>query len=167
MNATLWCEKAFPLDFVMVAIAQAKPDSFEKCMAGLTVIYLFFCLRSFKYTNTNSHRHMTRFRFQDTQFNDANGVIPPDAAANMFLAASAVTLLLETQDNCVRGESSTTEATGLLHGETSPSLCTMISPSLEEQHPTRHSYLCLLCFGGRRPKICDRDKYRGAPPGHS
>ena len=35
----------------------------------------------------------------------------------MFLEATAVTLYLDTQKNCVRGESCTMEATGLPHGD--------------------------------------------------
>ena len=90
-------EKAVPLGFVMVAVAQAKPDAFNQCMADLLVIALFFCLRSCQYTKTNSHRRTTQFRFQDMQFHNANGVIPPDAAANEFLVASSVTLSLDTK----------------------------------------------------------------------
>ena len=54
------------------------------------------------------------------QFHDANGVIPPDTDADVFLAALAITLFLDTQNNCVGGESSTMEATVLLHGDPSP-----------------------------------------------
>ena len=50
------------------------------------------------------------------QFYDTNGVIPPDAAVDMFLSALVITMFLDTQKNCVRGESSTMETTGLLHG---------------------------------------------------
>ena len=96
-------ENVFPLYFVMVDIAQAKPEAFYKCMAYLLVFALLFCLRSCDYVKTNSHRHTTQFRFQDMQFHNANGVIPPDAAENLFLAASMVTLFLDTQNNCVRG----------------------------------------------------------------
>ena len=49
------------------------------------------------------------------QFHDANGVIPPDAAAYLLLDALAITLLLDTQNNFVHGESSTMEATGMIH----------------------------------------------------
>ena len=48
-------EKAFPLGFVMVALTQSKPDAFDHCMADLLAIALFFCIRSCKYTKTNSH----------------------------------------------------------------------------------------------------------------
>ena len=96
-------EEAVPLVFVVMAVSQAKPDTFDQCMADLLIISLFFCLRSCEYTNTNSHRRTTKFLFQDMQLHDANGVIPPDAAANLFLAASVITLFLDTQNNCVRG----------------------------------------------------------------
>ena len=104
----------------MVSVAQAKPNAVDQCMAYLLFIALFFCLRSCEYTKTNSHRRTTQFRFQDIQFLDANGVIPPDADAKVFLAASAIILFLDTQKNCVCGEFSTMEATGLLHGEPVP-----------------------------------------------
>ena len=89
-------------------------------MADLLVIVLFFCLRSCEYTKTNSHRRTTQFRFQDMQFHDANGVILTDAAADVLLVALAITLLLDTQKNCVHGESSTMDTTGLLHGYSVP-----------------------------------------------
>ena len=102
-----WREKAVPLGFVMVTISQAKHNVFDQCMEDLLVISLFFCLRYCEYTKTNSQRRTTQFFFQDMQFHDANGVIPPDAAADFFLAALVITLFLDTQNNCVRGESST------------------------------------------------------------
>ena len=111
-----WIEKVVPLGFVMLAIAQSKPYAFDQCVADLLVIALFFCLRSCEYTKTNSHRRKTQFRFQDVQFHDANGVMPPDAAVNLFLEASAITLFLDTQENSVLRESYTMESTGLLHG---------------------------------------------------
>ena len=81
-------EKSVTLGFVMVAVSQAKLDAFDQWMTDLLVISLFLCLRSCDYTNTNYHRCTTQFCFQDMQFYSANGVIPPDAAANVFLAAS-------------------------------------------------------------------------------
>ena len=50
------------------------------------------------------------------QFNDANDVDLPDAAADVFLSTLTITLFLDTQNICVHRESSTMEATGLLHG---------------------------------------------------
>ena len=113
-------EKAAPLGFVMVAFAQAKPDAFKQCMVYILIIEFFFCLRSCEYTNTNSHRRTTQFRCHDMKFHEANGVIPPDAAADLFLSALATTLLLDTQNNCVHGGSSTMEAIGMLHGDPVP-----------------------------------------------
>ena len=89
-------------------------------MVYLLVISLFFCLQSCEYTNANSHRSTTQFRFQDMQFHDTNGVILPDAAENVFLAALSITLFLDTQKNCARRELSTMEATYLLHGDPFP-----------------------------------------------
>ena len=54
------------------------------------------------------------------QLHEADNVIPLDAAANVFRAALVITLFLNTQNNCVRGESSTMEATDLLHGDPVP-----------------------------------------------
>ena len=54
------------------------------------------------------------------QFHDANGVIPLDAAADVFLAALAITLLLDTQISFVYGEYYTMEAIGMLHGDPVP-----------------------------------------------
>ena len=89
-------------------------------MADLLDIALFFFLRSCEYTKTNSHRRTTQFLFQYMQFHDANGLIPPDAASNVFLAASEINLFLDTQKNCFRRESFTTDSTGLLHGDPVP-----------------------------------------------
>ena len=51
-------------------------------------------------------------------FHDDDSVIPAKAPAKVFLAASAVTLYLDTHKNCVRGESFTMEATGMRqHGD--------------------------------------------------
>ena len=88
---------------MILAVAQAKLDAFDKCIADLLVIALFFCLCSCKYTKTNSHRRTIQFRFQDMEFHEANGVIPPDAAANVLLADLVVTLFLDTQKKCVCG----------------------------------------------------------------
>ena len=51
------------------------------------------------------------------QFYDANGVILPDASADVFLSALVITLFLDTKNNFFCGESSTMEDTGLLHGD--------------------------------------------------
>ena len=106
--------------FSVVAVAQAKPDAFDQCMADLLGIAILFCLRYCEHTKTNSHRRTTQFLFQYMQFHDANGLIPPDAASNVFLAASEINLFLDTQKNCFRRESFTTESTGLLHGDPVP-----------------------------------------------
>ena len=63
---------------------------------------------------------MTQFSFQDMQFHDANGVILPEAAADVFLAALAINLFLDTQDSCVCWQSFAMEATGLLHWDPVP-----------------------------------------------
>ena len=57
-------EKEVPWGFVMVAVAQYKPDAFDLCMADLLVIDLFFCLWYCKYTKTNPHHRTTQFRLQ-------------------------------------------------------------------------------------------------------
>ena len=101
----------------MFAAAHADADAFSQCWSDLIIIALFFCLRSCEYTKTNSHRRTTQFRFRDIQFHDDDGVIPTQAPAKVFMAATAVTLYLDTQKNCVRGESCTMEATGLPHGD--------------------------------------------------
>ena len=90
-------EQAFHLRFSVVAVAQAKPDAFDQCMADLLGIAILFCLRYCEHTKTNSHRRTTQFLFQYMQFHDANGLIPPDAASNVFLAASEINLFLDTQ----------------------------------------------------------------------
>ena len=95
----------------------ADTDAFSQCWADLVVLALFFCLRSCEYTKIHSHRCTTQFRFCDIQFHDDGGVIPSQAPAKVFLATTAVTLYLDTQKNCVRGESCTMEATGLPHGD--------------------------------------------------
>ena len=56
-------EKVVPLGFVMVAVAQAKPDASDQYTADLLIIDIFFYLRSCEYTKTNSHRCTTQFRF--------------------------------------------------------------------------------------------------------
>ena len=108
-------KKSAPLGFVMVEVSQDKPDAFHQCMADLMVFALFFFLRSCEYTKTNSRSRKNQFRYQDMKLHDANGVILPDAAANVFMEASAFTLLLETKNNGVCGESSTMEVTGMFH----------------------------------------------------
>ena len=50
------------------------------------------------------------------QFHNVDGVIRQEAPDHVFLATCAVTFFLDTQKNCVRGESTTMEATGLMHG---------------------------------------------------
>ena len=101
----------------MFAATHADADAFSQCWADLIVLAIFFCLRSCEYTKTNSHHCTTQFRFRDMQFHDDASVIPTQAPAEVFLAASAVTLYLDTQKNCVCGESCTMEATGLPHGD--------------------------------------------------
>ena len=160
-------EKAFPLVFVMVAVAQAKPDAFEQCMAYLLAIALFFFLCSCEYNNTNSHRRTTQFRFQDMQFHDTNGVIPPDAAAYVFISALVITLFLYTQNNCVRWNPPPWRPQVCSMGTPSPPVSGANSIFENTTPPPRNSYLCLLFFGGRHPKICERVKYCGAPAGHS
>ena len=51
------------------------------------------------------------------QFHGPSGVIPLDAPTQDFLDALAVTLFLDTQKNCIRGESITMEASGLDNGD--------------------------------------------------
>ena len=104
----------------MFAVTHAAADAFSQCWADLIVLALFFCLRSCEYTKNNSHRRTTQFRFRDMQFHDDDGVIPAKAPAKVFLDASTVTLYIDTQKNCVRGESCTMEATGLPHGDPVP-----------------------------------------------
>ena len=101
----------------MFAAAHADAAAFSQCWSDLIIISLFFCLRSCEYTKTNSHRRTTQFRFRDIQFHDYDGVIPAQAPAKVFLAATAVTLYLDTQKNCVWGGSCTMEATRLPHGD--------------------------------------------------
>ena len=96
-------EKAIPRGFVVVVATHADVDAFSQCWADLIVLALFFCLRSCEYKKTNSHRRTTQFRFSNIQFHDDDGVIPTQSPAKVFLAATAVTLYLDTQKNCVRG----------------------------------------------------------------
>ena len=49
--------------FVIIAVANAKLDAFNQCMADLLVMSLLFCLCSCEYTKTNSHRRTDQFRF--------------------------------------------------------------------------------------------------------
>ena len=81
----------------MFAAAHADADAFSQCWSDLIIIALFFCLRSCEYTKTNSHHRTTQFRFRDIQFHDDDGVIPTQAPAKVFMAATAVTLYLDTQ----------------------------------------------------------------------
>ena len=110
-------EKAIPLGLVISIGGQADSSPKAQCTADLIQIGLFFCLRSCEYTKSASHRRTTQFRFRDVQFHDGDGVIPRDAPDKTFLDAWAVTLFLDTQKNCVRGESTSMEATGLQHGD--------------------------------------------------
>ena len=105
-----------PLGLVMSVAAGIDGSAKAACTADLIIIALYFCLRSCEYSKTHSHRRTTQFRLKDMQFHNAAGVIPQDAPAKVLLAALAVTLFLDTQKNCVRGESTTMEATGLLNG---------------------------------------------------
>ena len=110
-------EKAIPLGLVMSLAAAAGASPLAACTSDLIIIALFFCLRSCEYSKTNSHRRTTQFCFRDMQLHDINGVIPRDAPDATILAATSVTLFLDTQKNCVRGESTSMESTGLDHGD--------------------------------------------------
>ena len=110
-------EKAIPLGMVISIGASADGSPKASCTSDLIQIALFFCLRSCEYSKTSSHRRTTQFRYRDLQFHNAEGVIPGDAPDHVFLSATAVTLFLDTQKNCVRGESTSMEATGLKHGD--------------------------------------------------
>ena len=77
----------------------------------------FFCLCSFEYTKTASHRRTVQFRLKDLQIHDKHSITPHDAPDHIFLSTKAITLSLDTQKNSVRGESSSMEATGVLHGD--------------------------------------------------
>ena len=80
----------------MFAVTHVAADAFSQCWEDLIVPALFFCLRSCEYTKTDSHYRTTQFRFRDMQFHDDDGVIPAEAPAKVFLAASAITLYLYT-----------------------------------------------------------------------
>ena len=136
----------------MVAVAQAKLDAFRQCMVNLLIISLLFCLRSCEYTKTNSHRRTTQFRFQDMHFHDSNGVTPTDAAADVFLATLAITLFLYTRNNCVRRESSTMEATVLLHVDPVPN-CARRYLHLRKHSAPPNTPICLYYVSvGNTPK---------------
>ena len=98
-------EKAVPLVLVVSIAANVNGSQHAACTTDLIQLALFFCLRSCEYSKTSSHRRTTQFRFRDLQFHNKNGVIPRDAPNHVFMAATAVTLFLDTQKNCVRGES--------------------------------------------------------------
>ena len=66
----------------------------------------FFCLCSFEYTKTASHRRTVQFRLKDLQIHDKHSITPHDAPDHIFLSTKAITLSLDTQKNSVRGESS-------------------------------------------------------------
>ena len=51
-------------------------------------------------------------------FHDEDSIVPQDAPDKHLLRTHAVTLFLDTQKNCVRGESTAMEATDLEHGNT-------------------------------------------------
>ena len=97
-----------------------KADSLPKvqCTAELIQIGLFFCLWSCEYTKTVSCRHTTQLRFWYMQFHNDTGVIPGVTPDQTFLDSWATTLFLDTQENCVRGESISIEANSLQHGNT-------------------------------------------------
>ena len=149
-------EKSVPLGFWMVAVSQAKMDAFNQFMADLLVISLLFCLRSFDYTNTNYYRCTTQFRFQDMQFYGANGVIPPNAATNVFLSASTITLFLGTQKNCVCRESSTMEDTGLLHGDPFPACARRYLHHRKNNAPPDTPTCTYYAYIGAAPKSVTR-----------
>ena len=70
----------------MAATEASNPSClFAQCLADLTQIALFFCLRSCEYTQTNSHRRTVQFRFKDMQFHDKDGVISQEAPAKVFI----------------------------------------------------------------------------------
>ena len=104
----------------MFAVTHVAANAFSQCWADLIVLALFFCLGSCEYTKTKSHRRTTQFRFRDMQFHDDDGVILAEAPAKVFLAASAITFYLDTQKNCVRGESCTMGPQGCRTGIQSP-----------------------------------------------
>lgn len=126
-------EKAIPRGLVTQAAQAADSSPLAQCMACLILIALFFCLRSCEYTKTSSHRRTVQFRYKDMQFHDAQGIIPHDAPDEVFLAAWAVTLFLDTQKNCVRGESSTMEATGIPFG------CPVVASAHRYLHLRQHN----------------------------
>ena len=99
------------------AVADDISHSFAQCQADLIQIDLFFCLRSYKYTETKSHRWTVQFCLKGLQFQDMEGVIPHNAPSNTFLCAWSVTLFLDKKKNSVRGDSTTMEATNLAHGD--------------------------------------------------
>ena len=134
-------------------------------MVDLLFITLFFCFRYCEYSKTNYHLRTTQFFFQCIQFHDDNGAIPPDTAADVFLSALAITLHLDTQKNCVRGEPYTIEATGLLHGDPVPA-CARCYLHLRKHNALLTLLSVLIMFRWAPPQICDWDKYRGAPTGH-
>ena len=79
-------------------------------------IGLYFCLRSCKYTKTNSHRQTTQLRLRDIQFQDARKAIPFKSPASLFLTALVVDLFLNTQKNSFHGESIIMENNRMLLG---------------------------------------------------
>ena len=87
----------------MFVVTRVAADAFSQCWEDLIFLALFFCLRSCEYKKTNSHRRTTQFRFCNMQFHDDDSVIPAEAPTKVFLAASAITLYLDTQKNCVCG----------------------------------------------------------------
>ena len=101
----------------MFAATHADADAFSQCWEDLIILALLFGLRLCEYTKTNSHCSTTQFCFRDIQFHDDDGVIATQATAKVFLAATVVTLYLNTQNNCVWGDSCTMEATGISHGD--------------------------------------------------
>ena len=73
--------------------------------ANLIQMGLFFCHWFCEYTKSVSHQRTTQFQFRDIQVHNTVSVILSDAPDQTFLIAWATTLFLETQKNCVQGES--------------------------------------------------------------
>ena len=101
----------------MVKVAKGYTKTEKGCCLGdLIHIALYFCLRSCEYTNTNSQKRTTLFRFRDLQFHDSSGILPFDAPNLRIRRATMVILYLNTQKESFRGESITMEATVISFG---------------------------------------------------
>ena len=107
-------QKHVPLGLVVAAAKGASSIPKNQCLEDLVKIGLYFCLRSCKYTKTNSHRRTTQLRLRNIQFRDGCGTITFDSPESLFLNTLVVTLFLDTQKNSVRGGSISTENTRLL-----------------------------------------------------